>query len=61
MTRRCDARTGAGDQCSREARWINPEKGFVYCAQHAKDYPTPLRKGTNRIRANLIPLVEDKA
>jgi hypothetical protein len=61
----CQARTtsrinwkhGAGSQCTREARWADP-KGNVYCAQHAKDIPTVLRKGTGKIRADMKPIGE---
>ena len=63
---RCQARTASrgtlrmqgGGQCPREARWVDP-KGFVYCAQHSKDYPTILRKGTGKIRANMKPIVKE--
>ena len=54
-TTRISWNVGTGGQCTREARWVDP-KGHVWCSQHAKDYPTPLRKGTGKIRADLKPI-----
>lgn len=48
---------GPGGQCARKAAYVN-ERGAFYCAQHAKQPATVLRKATGRLQAGMRPLTE---
>lgn len=41
-----------GNQCTRPAKYVDA-KGQFYCAQHAKEPATVLRKATGRLRDGL--------